>query len=316
MRQIGTLPEEQPARTFADYLLTLNISTDLKPASDGWSVWVHKEDLVPKAKGELEQFQTNPDDPRYQQSISEAETIRRKQEELDRKHARNTVDLRGKLGRGGPLMSTGPLTRTLISISVVVFLLRWQEVALFGRTIEGWFLFTNYRPIPGVGLQTDGLRPILQGQVWRLLTPMFLHFSPMHILFNMYMLFQLGRVIEARRSRKEYALLIVLTSLAANLAQFYLPDLFTVPGARTGGGPFGGMSGVVYGLFGYVWVKSRYDPASGFYLHPNTVILLLFWLVLCAFNILGPIANTAHVAGLLAGMFIAGVPVWRERMRL
>lgn len=315
MRQIGTLPEEQPARTFADYLLTLNISTDLKPSSDGWSVWVHKEDLVPQAKGELAQFQTNPDDPRYQQSVREAEAIRRKQEELDRKHARNTVDLRGKLGRGA-MSPTGPLTRALISISVVVFLLQWTNTPLFGRTIEGWFLFTNYRSLPGLGLQTDGLRPILQGQVWRLLTPMFLHFGPMHILFNMYMLFQLGRAIEARRSLGEYALLIVVASMAANLAQFYLPDLFTIPGARTGGGPFGGMSGVVYGLFGYIWVKGRFDPASGLYLHPNTVMLLLFWLVLCAFNILGPIANTAHVVGMLAGMIVAGVPVWRERMRL
>jgi GlpG protein len=315
MRQIGTLPDEKPARTFADYLLTLNISTDLKPAADGWAVWVHKEDLVSKAKGELAHFQENPDDPRYRQSISEAEAIRRKEEELDRQHARNIVDLRGKLGRG-PMLATGPLTRTLISITVVVFLLQRMNVELFGRTIEGWFLFTNYRPVPGLGLRTDGLRPILQGQIWRLLTPMFLHSGILHILFNMYMLFQLGRAIEARKRLSEYALLIVLTSIAANLAQFYLPDLFTVPGERTGGGPFGGMSGVVYGLFGYIWVKSRFDPGSGLYLHPNTVMLLLFWLILCAFNILGPIANTAHVVGMLAGMAVAGVPIWRERMRV
>ena len=49
MRQIGTIADETDARTFADYLLTLGITTRLDPLPDGWAVWVHKEDLVPQA---------------------------------------------------------------------------------------------------------------------------------------------------------------------------------------------------------------------------------------------------------------------------
>ncbi|CAN5903625.1 rhomboid family intramembrane serine protease GlpG [soil metagenome] len=319
MRQIGTLPEEQPARAFADYLLTLDISSDLKPASEGWAIWVHKEDLVPRAKEELTGFQANPDDPRYQNSAQEAEAIRRKAEQLDRQHARKTHDLRGKL-RGGPmgLTPTGPLTRMMISISVVVTLMQWLKIELFGAPIEYWLLFSVWVPSPVGPPRSLGFEPILSGQFWRLVTPIFLHStrSPFHILFNMYMLYQLGKMIEARRKLWEYGLLILFTALVSNISQFLLPDMFTMPGFRTGGGPFVGMSGVVYGLFGYAWVKSRFEPASGLFLHPNTVLLLLIWLVVCAFNIVGPIANTAHVAGMLAGMVVAGVPVWRERWRI
>ncbi len=37
------------------------------------------------------------------------------------------------------------------------------------------------------------------------------------------------------------------------------------------------MSGVLYGLFGYVWMKSRYEPSSGFYVTPNTVMWMVGW---------------------------------------
>ena len=65
---------------------------------------------------------------------------------------------------------------------------------------------------------------------------------------------------------------------------------------------FGGMSGVVYALFGYVWMKGRYEPEQGMILHPSTVQTMLLWLVLCMTGFLGNIANAAHVVGLVAGI--------------
>jgi len=65
---------------------------------------------------------------------------------------------------------------------------------------------------------------------------------------------------------------------------------------------FGGLSGVVFALFGYLWMKGQYEPEQGMMLHPNTVTMMLFWLVLCMTNLLGPIANAAHVVGLLVGV--------------
>jgi GlpG protein len=62
------------------------------------------------------------------------------------------------------------------------------------------------------------------------------------------------------------------------------------------------MSGVVYGLLGYVWIRGKFDPASGLYLHRSTVIMMLIWLVAGFARVLGPIANYAHLGGLLIGM--------------
>jgi GlpG protein len=69
-----------------------------------------------------------------------------------------------------------------------------------------------------------------------------------------------------------------------------------------GKGPlFGGMSGVVYGLLGYVWMKGKNDPASGLFLHPQTVTMMLLWFFLGFTPVLPNIANITHGAGLFLG---------------
>jgi len=62
------------------------------------------------------------------------------------------------------------------------------------------------------------------------------------------------------------------------------------------------MSGVVYGLLGYIWIRGKFDPASGLYLHSSTVVMMLLWLVAGFTGWLGPIANGAHLGGLVMGM--------------
>ena len=81
--------------------------------------------------------------------------------------------------------------------------------------------------------------------------------------------------------------MVLAIAVVSNLCQ-YLYD-----------GPlFGGMSGVAYGLFGYIWIKSRVEPSSGFYMHQTTVMVMLVWFVLCFTPVLGGVANGAHAAGL------------------
>jgi len=82
---------------------------------------------------------------------------------------------------------------------------------------------------------------------------------------------------------------------------------------------FGGMSGVCYGVFGYIFIKSRFDGREPYHLPPSTTILALGWLVVCIlreFPVFQPllgnmkaVANTAHVVGLLTGAAIAYVPL-------
>ena len=80
------------------------------------------------------------------------------------------------------------------------------------------------------------------------------------------------------------------------------------------GPAFGGMSGVVYGLFGYLWIKTKFDPRSGFYLDPNLTMWFLIWFVLCMTGAVGPIANWAHGVGLAAGALVAILPVWWRKL--
>jgi GlpG protein len=66
---------------------------------------------------------------------------------------------------------------------------------------------------------------------------------------------------------------------------------------------FGGMSGVVYGLLGYVWIRGKFDPGSGLYLHPTTVIMMILWFLACFTPLVPNVANAVHTVGF--GMGIA-----------
>lgn len=153
-----------------------------------------------------------------------------------------------------------------------------------------------------LGANEEALRPLLisdpaagflgsiaQGEVWRLVTPMFIHFGILHIAFNMMWLWDLGRAIEGRQGPRFLALFVFTAGIAANLAQYLI----------TGSPYFGGMSGVVYGLLGYLWMRG---PSLGIHLHQSTVIMMLVWYVLCWTGLVGPIANWAHTGGLLIGV--------------
>ena len=135
------------------------------------------------------------------------------------------------------------------------------------------------------------LAEVRHGQVWRLLTPIFIHMNVLHILFNMLWLRDLGSMIEGRQGSLRLLLLVVVIAAVSNVGQFY------------GGGPhFGGMSGVVYGLLGYVWMRGKYDAGSGLFLHPTTVTMMLIWFFLCLLRFIPNVANWAHGLGLVLGI--------------
>jgi len=172
-----------------------------------------------------------------------------------------------------------PITVGLIALSVIASI-----PSVGGSGIFAPFLIAT----PGAPAFSE----ILGGEVWRVVTPIFLHFGPLHLLFNMMWLWDLGRAMELLRGRVFYLTFVVVTGAAANLAQY----------AITGHSTFGGMSGVVYALLGYFWMQGRFNPRAGFALHQSTVIMMIGWFVLCWVGVLGPIANWAHTAGLALGI--------------
>lgn len=292
MRQVGTLNDADEAQRFADYLLTQGIAVKLDAGDDGCAIWVRDEDQLDRTRQELSEFARNPADPRYRQAQRPARQIRKEAAVREQQFRRNMVDLRSRWSQ--PTSGARPVTTLLILVSVVVTLLLSysdlpvRQMLLIASTGSPEFF---------------GLTQIVHGQVWRLVTPIFLHFGLLHILFNMLWLNQLGGLIEIRRGTRYFVLLVLLIAVTSNLAQYF-----------TSGPAFGGMSGVVFGLFGYVWMKSRYEPGSGFYLDPTTVFLMIAFLVACYTGYIGRIANTAHTVGLIVGMLVGAWRYLGQRM--
>jgi len=189
----------------------------------------------------------------------------------------------------------GPLTAVLMAISIGIAI--WSHLGENGEVVER-FLITQYA-------QPDGklqLEEVSAGEVWRLITPIFLHFGIVHLLFNMLWLKDLGTAIEKVSGTGSLLAMAIVSGLVGNLAEFAFQ------------GPlFGGMSGVVYCLFGYVWMKAKFDPASGFYLDGQTVWWMIGWFVLCLTGALGPVANFGHGGGLAVGVAWGFVSAKRAR---
>jgi GlpG protein len=131
-----------------------------------------------------------------------------------------------------------------------------------------------------------------------LITPIFIHFGLQHLLFNMLVLRDLGGIVETCQGSRRLALLVVVFALGSNLGQYVLAGPF-----------FGGMSGVLYGIFGYIWVRSQCDPGSGLALSPLTVGIMLVWFFLCLYGVVGTVANGAHGVGLVMGIVWGGLPL-------
>jgi GlpG protein len=280
MRQAGTLTSKTEAQRFANYLLSLGITSKVDPAGEAWAIWIHDENQIPRSKQELEQFERDPQDGRYLAAEKAAKLVRKEEAEKRKQFQKNYVEMRDVWNNPA---RRRPVTMTLIIASALATsgLLEGAETDLKFN----WPL-------------------ILEGQIWRLITPIFLHGDILHLIFNMWWLFDLGGMIEPRLKTFRYVLMVLSVALVSNMTQFIAvgPD-------------FVGMSGVVLGLFGYAWVRGRLDPTSGLYLRPDVVFWMMGFFVLCWLNIIGNVANWAHGAGLAMGAAIGYLPELRRLLR-
>lgn len=294
MRHIGHLPAGS-ARVFSDFLISRGIHHEVERETDGsFAIWVRDEDQVTPAQEFLRQFSSNPNAAEFSNASVEAERARaaeKKDLEAYQKRVRTGRHLFPKVGGYG----VGWLTYALIVVCVIVAI--YTKLGADGDRVRNFFITD---PVMG----GDGSLPeVAAGQVWRLFTPIFLHFGPLHLIFNLMWIYQLGSMIEGRRSTGNLLAVVATTALCSNLAEYFF----------TGNPMFGGMSGVVYGLAGYVWIRGKYDPASGLFLDRQSVTILLVWLVICYTDLLGHVANTAHLSGLIVGMIWGGLSAFIAR---
>jgi rhomboid protease GluP len=174
------------------------------------------------------------------------------------------------------------VTYSLIGICVVVYLVQLASQYLFQVDIP-------------VSLGAKINQYIMEGQVWRFFTPMFLHGSILHIGFNMYALYNIGPSIERFYGHKRYLALYLLGGFAGNVASFIFSSYVSV-----------GSSTAIFGLLG----------AEGVFLYANREIFgqnarraLTQVIVIAAVNLmigLSPgIDNWGHVGGLIGGTLFA-----------
>jgi GlpG protein len=185
---------------------------------------------------------------------------------------------------------------TLSPITIMIFVITVLVAFLsqFGSHLQtvAWFSFFPLIFDTQAYLVT-GYEHLWQ-QPWRLISPVLLHFGWLHVVFNLLWWLDLGRRIE-RQSRLLLIMLLVLTSLAGNVAQAWQEASL-----------FGGLSGVIYGLLGYIWVIDRFN-APRYHLPQSILVFMLLWLLLGMsglFSVVGfgSIANMAHLGGLVAGV--------------
>lgn len=275
MIKLATLSHSRMAQAFVDYMATRHIEVQIQPDENGGvSLWLVNAHYQLEAEEELKRFLHNPNAPEYHAAPWKIAETRHSSFHYESPNI--FLLIKGK---------AGVFTLMIMCLSILVFGL---GAIGFDDT-----LFTALHFPADVEEQW---------QLWRWVTHAVLHFSVSHIVFNLLWWWQFGGDIEQRLGTARLVKIFALSAVLSGAGQFW------VEGAN-----FGGLSGVVYALVGYVWVFSKQVPTIGLNISPSMMIFLLIWLVLGFVQPFMAIANTAHVIGLLSGLGLAWIDSRRVR---
>lgn len=282
MRLLTTVADQAEAKMLGDALYSDGVATTVKETRDGsFAVWVHDEDLMDQARTFLKGFDSNAS--RFSDMARQARAQRREEARADEKLRARTEKIRRQI-EAKQNMRIGTVTLGLIAICALVFF-----VVYIGKR-EDLLAMMTFVPIID-GRRFGSVSAIWNGQPWRLITPIFLHFGFMHIFFNMWWLKDLGTALERVFSSRYLLAFVLVVGVLSNTLEYLM----------SGPTVFGGMSGVVYGLFAFVWIRGRLDPSFPYRMPQQLVTFMLIWLALGFTGWVGPIANWVHLGGLLSG---------------
>ncbi|MGI2258580.1 rhomboid family intramembrane serine protease GlpG [Shewanella sp. GXUN23E] len=267
MQEFGRLPNMRAAQALVDYLKGQGIDCRTEYLQQGVALFVVNPAQFSVAELEFQHFIANPGDPKYREaSWDHGSTDTR----MD--YGQPSAQLLSQFFTGG-----GPLT-LLVFFSCVLIFIGWNigyADSLFDAL--GFFGVTQNATL---------------GEFWRIFTPSLIHFSAMHIIFNLLWWWYLGGKIENRLGSGTLAILLLVGGTLPNVLQYVISG----PG-------FGGLSGVVYALAGYTWVMGQRKPQAGIGLPNSYMGFMMVWLLLGFTDLFGlSIANGAHIGGLIVGL--------------
>ncbi len=310
MREIGSLSSQDHAVRLVSYLQSQHIPSSSDPEDDHWVIWVENDDDREAARDILRQFEANPDAPEYKDAVEAARKVRQQQLAKENAIRNRQIDIRQRWNGGW--WQRYPVTQIMTGLCILVVLVctDWQsgKRGSFGLPatcndrdsrllnllwMEEPITVTVMGYVMQLPVEPHLKETLAKGEVWRLVTPIFIHLDVLHILFNMMWLRNMGIAIEFVRGSRRFILLVLILAVVSNLTQYFWA-----------GPRFGGMSGVVFGLIGYVWMKGKTQPRLGLGLMPDQVVYSIAWLLLCMTGAFGAIANAAHLGGFLAGILI------------
>lgn len=186
-------------------------------------------------------------------------------------------------------------TRTLIGVMVGAFVLS----VVMGGSMDPEVLYR---------LGAQDAESVWQGEWWRLVTSIFLHAGPVHLLFNGFSLYALGQTLEPPLGTRRFLVLFFVSGLTASLATLvFVTDVLSV-----------GASGAVFGLAGLLLadeltrrrIYRRMEMAEGTRWRPRASIIPVLLVNLGLGFVIPQINNYAHVGGLVGG-FLLGT-AWIE----
>jgi GlpG protein len=212
----------------------------------------------------------------------------------------------GQAGGIAAVVQAYPLTLIIIALGVAGYVI----LSVFAQT--AWvsaLTFQKFQPTIA-GLMFEPVTQALQrGELWRLLTPAFLHFNLLHIVFNGLWIWEFGKRLEVYFSRRIYLTLFIAVAIGANIVQYLAAS----------DALFGGLSGVVYGYLGVLFVAQRIAPSPVLAVPPGIFIFMLLWLALGVFGVIdfflpgsSAVGNGAHLGGLLFGLIFGYIFLHRK----
>ena len=339
MRQVGIVFHENEARRLIRYLHFRGIESQFEgnfQSENGemhYVIWIKNEDEIQEAELLFHEFEKNPTDPQFDAPEPEPEPAAHVEEAIKEVGERqfHTYFTYFVMAFCAMVFLIGILQRTelvqqLGADKAKTSLTPIQKQFMFDLPSPNqpfWqgaygFLVTYFDHKSFSNVEGPLFLKIRQGEVWRLFTPCLLHQDFLHILFNMLWLWYLGRPIERRIGFFRMLLLTLIGGISTNCLQYLMSGPFFI-----------GYSGIVTTLAGFIWMREKRAPWEGYPLTRSTILFLAFFILaifglqvasflidlFTKYSFTPNIANTAHIAGAIIGIFLGRFKIFAQRVK-